>query len=258
MPKDGDSAFQIARSIFDSDVWSGDIHMAKLWIYLLGKAQFRKNSPEQGTLTTSLRRIQQDNSYLDPGGIIKRFWSIHKIVNMLEDLEKTERIVCKGTPKGTFINIIKYRDYQNLSNYKGTPKGKQRGHRRDTAGTLTPQDSSIEDTSTTPKNVKNVKNVKNKPTTIQKKKIYFDFNKEIWENITDKDKNSWREAYPACDIELEIKQMKEWLLSNPDKKKSRYRRFITNWFSRSQEKGGTVNKQKEQNYDKLTARYSNR
>ena len=88
MPKDGDSAFQVARSIFNSDVWSGDPHMAKLWIYLLGKAIFKKTSPKQGMLTTSLRRIQQDNPYLDPGGIIKRFWSIHKIVNMLEELEK--------------------------------------------------------------------------------------------------------------------------------------------------------------------------
>ena len=84
MPKNGDSAFHVARSIFNSDVWSGDPHMAKLWIYLLGKAKFKKNSPEQGMLTTSLRRIQQDNSYLDPGGIIKQFWSRHKIVNMLE------------------------------------------------------------------------------------------------------------------------------------------------------------------------------
>ncbi len=160
MPKDGDSAFQVARSIFNSDVWSGDPHMAKLWIYLLGKAIFKKTSPEQGMLTTSLRRIQQDNLYLDPGGIIKRFWSIHKIVNMLEELEKKERIECKGTPKGTLINIIKYRDYQDLSNYKGTPKGKQKGHRRDTGGTLTSQDSSNNNNSKTPKNAKNAKNVK--------------------------------------------------------------------------------------------------
>ena len=160
MPKDGDSAFQVARSIFDSDVWSGDPHMAKLWIYLLGKAQFKKNSPEQGTLTTSLRRIQQNNPYLDPGGIIKRFWSIHKIVNMLEDLEKKERIFCEGTPKGTLIKIVKYRDYQDLSHYKGTLKGNQKGHRRDTAGTLAFGDSNNNDTFKTPKNVKNEKEIK--------------------------------------------------------------------------------------------------
>ena len=33
--------------------------------------------------------------------------------------------------------------------------------------------------------------------------------------------------------------MKEWLLSNPSKRKGNYRRFITNWLSRSQERGGS-------------------
>jgi len=36
--------------------------------------------------------------------------------------------------------------------------------------------------------------------------------------------------------------MKEWLLSNPKKRKKNYRRFITNWLTRSQEKGGTKSK----------------
>lgn len=76
-------------------------------------------------------------------------------------------------------------------------------------------------------------------TSKQKQKIIFDFNNKKWENIEQDDITQWREAYPACDIELELKQMKEWLLSNPDKKKKNYRRFITNWLSRSQERGGT-------------------
>ncbi|KKL74300.1 hypothetical protein LCGC14_2066250, partial [marine sediment metagenome] len=42
-------------------------------------------------------------------------------------------------------------------------------------------------------------------------------------------------------------EMKEWLRSNPDKKKSRYRRFITNWLSRSQERGGSKEKKGGQN-----------
>ena len=33
--------------------------------------------------------------------------------------------------------------------------------------------------------------------------------------------------------------MRQWLISNPNKRKKNYRRFITNWLSRSQEKGGT-------------------
>mgnify|MGYP001109814713 CR=1 FL=1 len=73
----------------------------------------------------------------------------------------------------------------------------------------------------------------------QKIKINFNFNKEEWENIEEKDKQRWTKAYPACDIKIELAQMEEWLLANPKKRKKNYRRFITNWLSHSQERGGT-------------------
>lgn len=245
MPKNGDSAFLIARSIFESDIWEGDIHLLKLWIYLLGKAKFKKNSLECGELPISLRQIQQDNCYISPKSIIRKYWSRHKVDNMLKQLEEEKRIICKRTSKGTIVKVIKYKDYQNLLNYKrdrlGDSKGTRRGHVGDTSGTPTLEEDNKNQAFNTLKNVKNVKNVKNN-TTDQKKKINFDFNKEIWENITDKDREGWRKAYPACNVDIELKQMKEWLLSNPDKRKSRYRRFITNWLSRSQERGGSKGK----------------
>ena len=71
-------------------------------------------------------------------------------------------------------------------------------------------------------------------------KICFSFNTKSWENISKEDMDGWRETYPACNVEIELKKMREWLLSNPDKKKTQYRRFITNWLSRTQDKGGTI------------------
>jgi len=246
MPKNGDSAFQIARSIFNSDIWSEDISIVKLWIYLLGKALFKKNSPEQGTLTTSLRRIQQDNPYIDPGGIITRFWSIHKIVNMLEDLEKKERIICKGTPKGTLINIVNYRDYQDLSNYKGTLKGKQKGHRRDTAGTLAFEDSSNQGTLKAPKNAKNVKEIKD----------IVEFLNSIlnssfkWQTKKTQEKINARlnEGFVLDDFKLVIEdRAREW---RNDKKMKRYLRpetlFGTKMEGYLQEAKDNHNQEKEQ------------
>lgn len=72
-----------------------------------------------------------------------------------------------------------------------------------------------------------------------KYKVNFNFKKEEWENVTEKNVENWIKAYPNCDIMVELYKMKEWLLSNPEKRKKNYRRFITNWLSRSQEKGGT-------------------
>jgi hypothetical protein len=61
-----------------------------------------------------------------------------------------------------------------------------------------------------------------------------------WEGIKEEDIESWKSAYPACDIDLELKRMVEWLKSNPAKaRKSNYRKFITGWLSRTQDRGGT-------------------
>jgi hypothetical protein len=75
-------------------------------------------------------------------------------------------------------------------------------------------------------------------------KINFSIETRSWENITDEDVSIWEKAYPAVDITQELSKMADWLISNPEKKKKNYRRFITNWLSRTQERGGSkVNKQ---------------
>jgi phage replication O-like protein O len=58
--------------------------------------------------------------------------------------------------------------------------------------------------------------------------------------VPHEDMARWRETYPAVNIELEIRRAAEWLRSNPSKMKSNYRRFLTNWFSRTQDRGGTA------------------
>ena len=70
--------------------------------------------------------------------------------------------------------------------------------------------------------------------------LSFNKNLKVWEGITEKDRTGWGEAYPACDIDIELAKMREWILANGAKgKKSNYRRFITNWLSRSQDRGGS-------------------
>ena len=62
---------------------------------------------------------------------------------------------------------------------------------------------------------------------------------DSWQGISDEDLTRWTEAYPACAVPRQLKAMEEWLLSHPAKaKKSNWRRFITNWLSRSQDRGG--------------------
>jgi hypothetical protein len=70
-------------------------------------------------------------------------------------------------------------------------------------------------------------------------KFSFSF-EEGFVGIPYEDMKRWTDTYPAVNIAGEIKKAAEWMRSNPTKRKSNYRRFLTNWFSRTQEHGGTA------------------
>jgi hypothetical protein len=71
-----------------------------------------------------------------------------------------------------------------------------------------------------------------------KENITFAFAAGTFGNIKPEDIRAWQDAYPAVDVPLSVKQAAQWLVSNPTKCKKNYRRFLTNWFARTQEKGG--------------------
>ena len=51
----------------------------------------------------------------------------------------------------------------------------------------------------------------------------------------------WEQAYPACDINRQLLAMDQWLKSNPLKaKKSNWRKFITTWLQKEQDRGGDL------------------
>lgn len=68
--------------------------------------------------------------------------------------------------------------------------------------------------------------------------IFFDFSQCEFSGITEKDLKMWSEAFPCLDIAAEIKQMCVWCLSNETKAKSKkqWRRFITGWLTRNNER----------------------
>jgi hypothetical protein len=60
-----------------------------------------------------------------------------------------------------------------------------------------------------------------------------------WDGITDDDRAKWRAAYPACDIDRQLAAASAWLEANPAKaRKSLWRKFLTGWLARAQERGG--------------------
>jgi len=69
-------------------------------------------------------------------------------------------------------------------------------------------------------------------------RISFDFENRSFSGITDVDRTQWGEAYPALDIEREIRKMAVWLVANPENRKSNYPRFINKWLTREQDRAG--------------------
>ena len=57
--------------------------------------------------------------------------------------------------------------------------------------------------------------------------------------ITEKELAEWKKAFPAVNVEQELREMRAWCLANPTMKKTRrgVRRFINSWLSREQDKG---------------------
>lgn len=66
-------------------------------------------------------------------------------------------------------------------------------------------------------------------------------NDKTYYPVFQKDVDEWIELYPAVDVLQELRKMKDWSNSNPKKRKTRrgIRRFISNWLSDKQDRGGS-------------------
>lgn len=56
----------------------------------------------------------------------------------------------------------------------------------------------------------------------------------------------WQELYPAADVRQELRNMRGWLIGNPQKRKTKsgILRFVTSWLAKEQNRGGSHEKNK--------------
>jgi len=169
------------------------------------------------------------------------------IYRALKYFESEQQIEQQKNNKFTLITILNWDKYQGNGTTNEQQIEQQMNNQRTTS----------EQPVNTNKNDKNVKNDKNKEYTApdvyktseaeseissskNKKKISFNRDLHKFEGITEEDIELWCEAYPAVKLDVEIKKMIDWILSAGSKGyKSNWRKFITNWFSRCQDRGGT-------------------
>jgi hypothetical protein len=70
--------------------------------------------------------------------------------------------------------------------------------------------------------------------------LHWDRNRG-WSGVTGALVEELQAAYPACDIDRQLRAMDQWLKSNREKShKSNWRRFLTNWLAKEQDRGGDL------------------
>ena len=136
-----EGAFQIARQLFNSQLWLEKPSSWKIiWIYILGKVNHDNNkhfNRGEGffNFTQELKQIGRDISYDQ----IRHSMTYFKKSGMLSTIKST---------RGIIIKVLKYNKFQTLDNYRST-----------TESTMKAQSKHNEST-TINKNVKNAKKVK--------------------------------------------------------------------------------------------------
>jgi hypothetical protein len=204
--------------------WYKKPEYSHLWHHLILKANHKekpiiyKNKEfviKRGQFVTSREKLSCETG-INPSKI-QRILNFFKIEHQIEQ---------QAFSTFRLITVINYDKYQ-----KHEPEDEQRVNSERTAS---------EQRVNTTNNDKNEKNEKKKSTA--QTKITFSFEERQWKNITEKDIETWMEAYPACDIWFELKKMKAWLVANPKKRKTQYKRFINSWLSRAQDRGGSSGK----------------
>ena len=149
-------------------------------------------------------------------------WSTKKVRIFLSLLESDGMIHKQKAQGETILILSKYESYNKEGPPKGTPRA-QGGH---TEGTPRAQIEEGEE------------GKESKPSCsdpLQWSELMG------WQGVTDQDRADWSAAYPAVNIDRQIAASSQWLKANPSKaKKKLWRRFLTNWLARQQERGGDL------------------
>ena len=73
--------------------------------------------------------------------------------------------------------------------------------------------------------------------------------KKFYSNIPQELLETWKKAYPNCNIPEQLRKCEAWLLCNTNKAKKDFKRFTNNWLSRAMENGGNIPVQVDKQID---------
>jgi len=159
--------------------------------------------------------------------VIPKFkdWAFKKIAEALNELADVELIVLYPNGKDIAMQFTRFEDFQS---------GLRKDREAESIVPEHPESSGVY--RITPALSLSIRKLKEGR---KEGKIYYDFECSTWKNVKEKDMKLWTKAYPVCNINHELLAMADWLESNPEKKKSNYRAFISRWLKKQQDQGGS-------------------
>lgn len=226
---------KISRSFLTWE-WYTDSTTKVLFLHCILKANWKARNwrgivIERGQFITSLEQLSQETRL-----------SIKQVRTALKHLTETGELANLSTPQYRIITVVHYDRYQEPANQpanqgqtigkQGANKGQQLKKREEVKESkkerkkticTEPQSASVPPVLTLP------------------------LNGGSEYAISQAQVDQWQALYPAVDVLQQLRNMKGWLLSNPQRRKTKtgISRFITGWLSREQDRGGNFHEREK-------------
>lgn len=128
--------FLIDREIFEKDIWEKPAYYLKIWIWTIGKANWKTvkkggKTYHRGEFLTDYKQIIEENKW-------KVGWRTEKlskkqVFGALDFLRKSQRIGTEKATRGLWIKVIDYDYLQRFSRAKSSYEGNNEGNSKETA-----------------------------------------------------------------------------------------------------------------------------
>ena len=219
---------KLARRTFDHYLWAESRTLSKFeaWLDLL---QLAAHSPTKRIIRGHVIEIGRGEIIASLRYLGERWnWKKDKVASFLGLIEQDQMIRRSTRQTETVVTVCNYDRYNNTPDTEPDSKPDTR-----------PTDARhAPDKDKNDKNEKNTSGGVGKPPSPPEISWSRDHG---FQAITESDMMAWGQAFPAVNIHRNLAAAGEWLKANPTKaKKSNWRRFITNWLARAQERGGDV------------------
>ena len=218
------------------DHWvSQEPEMFACWMRLLLEANHSETKRMfNGTLTTVKRGqlVFGLEAFSHKSGI-----SVKKLRRYLDLLEKEGMIGRQKTSKYSLISIVNYSEYQPEGSQKAS-EWQAEGKQKASKGQHRENGKNVENGEE--KDMHGPQQAESEPSVIDLPTNKHGTQGEVY-GVPQSQVDLWQEDYPAVSVISELHKARSWLDSNPAKRKTSQgmKRFLNNWLSRAQDRGGS-------------------